>query len=104
MSKSLLALIVAGLISSSVAVTYLWRQQEDWWQGWRDWLQYAPLLVTAYWLGVLHGFLRGWLGVQVWLASLLVVIVLAAVAVISNEPHILPPGVRLHRHPSPGFR
>jgi hypothetical protein len=100
MSGILPAFIVVGLIGSGMAVAYLWRREADWWQGWRDWLQYAPLLVLAYWFGVLHGFLREWLGIRLSLFSLLVVIVLAAVGVILNEPHLLPPGVRVQRHTS----
>jgi len=97
-SGSLLAVTVVGLVSSGLVVAYLWRREEDWWHGWRDWLQYAPLLLLAYWFGMLHGLLRTWLGTPLSLVSLLVVIALAAGGVIRNEPHLLPPGARGQRH------
>ena len=99
MSSFLLGLTVVGLIGSGVAV-YLWRRQPEWWHGWRDWLEYAPLFVLAYLFGVVHGLLRNWLGTRLTLASLVVVMALVVVGVIWNEPHLLPPGVRMQRHPS----
>ena len=97
-SGLLLAITLAGLVGSGLVITYLWRREAGWWHGWRDWLQYAPLLLLAYWFGMLHGLLRTWLGTPLSLVSLLVVIALAASGVIRNEPHLLPPGARGQRH------